>query len=239
MKRYLSLFGLWTRQCVYKFLLLLLFAAAVEAGGFLLALRSGPTLEQALGKNSTAIGVWLYFVCLCALLCRAGCQGSRKFGYTLARLRVSSWGAYICHWLHNSLYFFLFWGAQTGIMIGLCALHRYVVGVDYGPQTLLLASWRVELFHSLLPLADWGVYVCNALMALALGAATAQFSALERRGKRGIAVIVMAALTLGFFRRGIGSSANVVMGLESVCVTVWCFVSATEILEGESNEETA
>ena len=37
MRRYLSLFGLWTRQCVYKFLLLLLLmAAAVSSGGWTL-----------------------------------------------------------------------------------------------------------------------------------------------------------------------------------------------------------
>lgn len=239
MRRYVSLFSLWTRQCVYKFVLLLLLASAVETGIFAIRINAGWTLEQALGNGRVDIACAACFLLLCALLCAAGCQGSGKLGYTLARLRVSSWGAYICHWLHNSLYFFLYWGAQTGIMIWLCALHQYVLGVDYGPQALLLASYRVELFHSLLPLADRGVYVCNVLMALALGAATAQFSALERRGKRGMAAFVMAALTLGSFRRGIGSSANVFMGLASVFVTVWCFVSATEILEGERDETAA
>lgn len=239
MKRYLSLFGLWTRQCVYKFLLLVLVMAAAETGLFVLQINAGRTLEQALEQGHIDIACAVCFLLLCAMLSAAGCQGSGKLGYTLRRLRVSSWGAYICHWLHNSVYFFLFWCAQTGIMSGLCALHEYMLGVDYGPQAVLLASYRVEFFHGLLPLADWGVYVCNALMALALGAATAQFAALERRGKRGVTVIVVAALSLWSFKRGIGSAVNVFMGLLSVFVMVWCFVSANELLEGERDETEA
>ena len=239
MKRYLSLFGLWARQCVYKFMFLLLLMAAVETGLFAIRINAGQTLEYALEHGYTGYVCAVGFQILCALMCAVGCQFSERSGYTLARLRVSKWGAFLCHWLHNSLYFFLFWCAQTGIVLGLCRLHKYALGVDYGPQALLLASFRVNFFHSLLPLADWGAYVCNALMALSLGAATAQFSALERRGKRGKAAILMAALVMGFFRRGIGSAANGIIGTISVIVTVWCAVSGMELLEGDLNETAA
>lgn len=237
MKRYISLFGLWTRQCVYKFMLLLVVMVAAETGAFAFRLRSGPTLEHAL----TDMAGWCpgFFLLLCALMCWVGTQGSGKLGYTLSRLRVRKWGAFLCHWLHNSVYFFLFWFAQTGIMLGLCRLHKYVLGVDYGPQAVLLASYRVNFFHSLLPLADWGVYVCNCLMALALGAATAQFSAQERKGKRGKAIIIMAALTVFSFTRSMGSSGSAIMGIVSVIVTAWCAVSGMELLEEENNETTA
>lgn len=238
MRRYVSLFGLWTRQCVYKFLLIILAAAAAETGLLALQVNAGRTLEYALENGHIDIACAAGFVLLCAMLSAAGCQSSGRLGYTLGRLRVSGWGAFLCHWLHNSVYFFLFWCAQTGIMLGLCRLHQYALGVDYGPQAVLLASYRVDFFHSLLPLADWSVYVCNALMALALGAAAAQFSALERRGRRGKAIIIMAVLTMCFFTRGMGSVGSAIMGIISVIVMAWCFFSGTELLK-EADDETA
>ncbi len=238
MKRYVSLFGLWARQCVYKFLLILIIMAAAETGLFAIQINAGRTLEHALEYGHIPAACAVGFLLLCALLSLTGCQFSGRQGYTLARLRVSSWGAFICHWLHNSLYLFLFWCAQLGIVLGLCELHRRVLGVDYGPQAVLLASYRVDFFHSLLPLAEWGVYVSNALMALALGAATAQFSALERRGRtRGKAFITMTVLTMAFFKRGIGSVSSAIAGIVSVFMMIGCFVSATELLR-EGDDET-
>lgn len=237
MKKYISLFALWTRQCVYKFFLLLLVMAAAEAGLFYLQISAGKTLEQALEQAHLGLAFAAAFFLLWALLCAAGCQGSGKLGYTLGRLRVSAPAAFVCHWLHNSVYFFLLWFAQTGIMLGLCALHEYVSGVDYGPQAVLLASYRVELFHSLLPLADWGVYVCNCVTALALGAATAYFSAMERRGRRGIAAAVLAAVCVGSFKRGMGSSGSAVMGVFSVGMMAWCAVKGMGILKEDADAD--
>lgn len=236
MKRYLSLFGLWARQCVYKFMLLLLLMTVAETVLFVVQINGGRELEYAIVHIGYVCTVG--FSILCAIMSATGCQSSGRLGYTLARLRVIKWGAFLCHWLHNTIYFFLFWCAQTGIVLGLCQLHKYVSGVDYGPQALLLASYRMDFFHSLLPLDDWGVYVCNALAVLALGAATAQFSVLERCGRRGKAAIFMAALSMGFFKRGIGSATNGIMGTISVFVLIWCAVSGMELLR-EDGHETA
>lgn len=240
MKKYISLFALWTRQCVYKFFLLLLATAAAEAGLFYLQISGGRTLEQALEHGRLGLAFAAAFLLLWALLCSTGCQGSGKLGYTLARLRVRTWAAFVCHWLHNSVYFFLLWFAQTGIMLGLCEMHRYLSGVDYGPQAVLLASYRVELFHSLLPLADWGVYVCNCVMALALGAATAYYSAMERRGRRAGASVVLAAVCVFSFKRAMGSSGSAVMGLFSFAMMAWFAVRGTGVLkEGGDADEAA
>ena len=238
MKKYISLFALWTRQCVYKFFLLLLVMAAAETGLFYFQILSGKTLEQALEYGRLGLAFGAAFLLLCALLCATGCQGSGKLGYTLGRLRVSRRAEFLCHWLHNSVYFFLLWFAQTGIMLGLCQFYRYASGVDYGPQAVLLASYRVDLFHSLLPLADWGVYVCNCLMALALGAATAHFSAMERDGRRAVAVAILAPVTAASFKRAMGSSGSAVMGTFSVGMMAWCAVKGMGLLK-EDNDETA
>ncbi len=235
MKKYISIFELWARQCVYKFFLLLLALAAAEAGLFYLQISQGRTLEQALGSGRLGLALAAAFFLLWALLCATGCQGSGKLGYTLARLRVSGRAAFVCHWLHNSLYFFLLWFAQAGIMLGLCEMHKFFSGADYGPQAVVLASYRVELFHSLLPLADWGVYVCNCVMALALGAATAHFSAMERRGRRAVAGIVLAVVSILSFRRGLGSSGSAIMGIFSLVMMAWCAVRGMGILEEEAD----
>lgn len=239
MKKYISLFALWTRQCVYKFCLLLLAMTAAEAGLFYLQISAGSTLEQALEYAHLGLAFALAFLLLCALLCAAGCQGSGKLGYTLRRLRVSARAGFVCHWAHNSVYFFLLWFTQTGLMLGLCALHRRVTGVDYGPQAVLLASYRVELFHSLLPLADWGVYVCNSIMALALGAATAYFSAMERRGRRAVATVILAAVCVFAFKRGMGSSGSAIMGIFSIAMTAWFAVRGMGILKEEADADEA
>lgn len=238
MKKYISLFALWTRQCVYKFMLLILAMAAAETGLFALKLSSWQNLEYALSKIASFYG--LFFLLLCALMCWVGTQGTGKLGYTLSRLCVSRCGAFACHWLHNSVYFFLFWFAQTGIMLGLCWMYKYVQGVDYGPQTVLLASYRVDFFHSLLPLADWGVYVGNCLMALSLGAATAHFSALERKGRRAKVIMVMIPLICFSFVRKMGSSGSAIISIVSVIVMAWCAVSGMELLKEEADaDETA
>ena len=117
-------------------------------------------------------------------------------------------------------------------------MHRFVSGVDYGPQAVLLASYRVDLFHSLLPLADWGVYVCNCIMAVALGAATAYFSAMERRGRRAAASVVLAVVCVFSFKRAMGSSGSAVMGCFSVMMMAWCAVKGMGILK-EDGDETA
>lgn len=236
MKKYISLFALWTRQCVYKFFLLLLVMAAAETGLFYLQISAGKTLEQALEYGRPGLAFALAFLLLWALLCSTGCQGSGKLGYTLGRLRVSSRAGFLCHWLHNSVYFFLLWFAQTGIMLGLCEMHRYLSGVDYGPQAVLLASYRVDFFHSLLPLADWGVYVCNCIMALALGAATAHFSAMERRGSRAVAGIILATVCAVSFKRAMGSSGSAIMGIFSFVMMAWCAVRGMGIPEGDTDE---
>ncbi len=240
MKKYVSLFALWTRQCVYKFFLLLLVMAAAEAGLFYLQISAGKTLEQALENGHLGLAFAAAFFLLWALLCSTGCQGSGKLGYTLQRLRVSSRGEFVCHWLHNSVYFFLLWFAQTGIMLGLCEMHRYVSGVDYGPQAVLLACYRVEFFHSLLPLADWGVYVCNCVMALALGAATAYFSVMERQGRRAAASVFLAVMCVSSFKRAMGSSGSAIMGIFSFAVMAWCAVRGMGFLKGDGDaDETA
>ncbi len=236
MKKYISLFALWTRQCVYKFFLLLLVMAAAETGLFWLQISGGKNLEQALEYGHLGIAFAAAFFLLWALLCSTGCQGSGKLGYTLGRLRVSAPAGFVCHWLHNSVYFFLLWFAQTGIMLGLCEMHKRVSGVDYGPQAVLLASYRVEFFHSLLPLADWGVYVCNCVMALALGAATAYFSVMERKGRRAGASVVLAVMCVFSFKRAMGSSGSAIMGIFSFAVMAWCAVRGMGILEENADE---
>ncbi|MBQ6875906.1 MAG: hypothetical protein IJN46_06695, partial [Lachnospiraceae bacterium] len=65
-----------------------------------------------------------------------------------------------------------------------------------GPQTIFLASYRVEYLHRLIPLADISGWVRNGAFVVAMGICTAANAYHERGGRRGVAIWFAAAIAL-------------------------------------------
>ncbi len=72
-------------------------------------------------------------------------------------------------------------------------------------QTVFLAFYRNPFLHSLLPLEETSRYIGNAILVLCLGVSSACFSFRLRQGRKGIAVIALAAVTVAEFSREMGS----------------------------------
>ncbi len=219
MKKHLSVLMLIAGSTIYKVLGLLAFMAAAEGALFTLTLRGSLTAYEA-GLGMTAIETvflrsrvsLVFAVCfllLMVLLCTTGCEYGSRQGYTLRRLSVPEQSVFLWQALFNSFCLLLLWAAQLAVALALCRLYavRAPSGLVSG-QTVFLAFYRSSFLHSLIPLSEVSRWARNIFLVLSLGAASANFSYRQRRGKIGAGAIAMASITLVFFSRDIGSMSS-------------------------------
>ena len=141
------------------------------------------------GHISLMCGVGAMAVLLILML--PGWHRTTKTEYTLRRLQVSPKGFYLCHAGYSFCCLLLYWAVQALTLSALTvywgkALHPEL----YGPETLLLAAWRVPLLHALLPLADWSVLLRGLAMALLLAVLVADSSRRSWYNLLGMVVIL-------------------------------------------------
>lgn len=226
MKQHLSVLMLAARSTVYKLLGLLLVMAAVEGALFYLVLNRllhGEliSLEQVVNQSRMPLVCGVCFLLLCVMLSLTGCEYSgSKLQYTIKRLSVREETTVLWWAVYNTVCFLAFWAVQLLIAVLLCRL--YVAKVDpvsVSGQTIFLAFYRDKFLHSLLPLEEISRYIRNALLICGLGASAACFSFRQRHGQKGIAIVALAAVTLGYFSRPMGSfGSDLVMAIMAVAV---------------------
>ncbi len=214
MRRYGSVVMLAARGTLGKLLLTLLLTGAAQAG--LTAVYLGRYSDEWYGlwhffeKSHVALAAGLGLLLLCGALALNGCDSAAsRSRYTLRRLSVDErvltalWSG--C----NTLCLLVFWGFQAGAMLLLC---RFLMGradpALLNEQTLFLAVWRSDYLHSLLPLAEWERTVCNCILAAALGVDAACFSYQHRHGRRGAAILILAAAAVVFFSQPMGEAGG-------------------------------
>ena len=133
----------------------------------------------------------------------------------------------------------VFWGFQTGMMLGLVRLLMRLGGNAGDTQTLFLACWRNPYLHSLLPLQDWPRLVYNVLLLIALALSLACFSFLRRHGRRSLECFIVTALAATSFARpfdqdmGRGLDLNGLLGF----VAVVCGIVVLYRVRGCWNDE--
>ena len=173
----MSLIGLWTRRCRGEVLSILAAMAAVEAALFAWALHRTErlaNLEQTLLDSHIDLAAIAAFTALTAILTFSGKDRGAKSSYTLHRLAMTGRQAFLCRAAHNTMCFFILWGAQLALVLCLCFAWRWLLPGVWERQTLLLAFYRVPFLHGLLPLGDWYVYPRNILWCMAFGFMTAR-----------------------------------------------------------------
>ncbi|MBE6020547.1 MAG: hypothetical protein IJC41_07230 [Firmicutes bacterium] len=217
MKKYLSVIMLSARSSIYKVfpVMILMIAAQYFLFSKKLSLASVsegsiagsfPSLEMVIFESRIMWVLFAAFLVITFFLCRTGCEFKNKQGYTLKRLRISEKGVFFCQALYNSAVYLILWGIQ--IMTALWFCHMYMsepVFGDLGSQTVFAAFYRNDFMHSILPLAEFGIYIRNAVLAVALGAASAVFPYKQRMGKIGFEIILLTAACLLFFVVEMGS----------------------------------
>ena len=205
MKRCLTVTALWLRRSLRPLVMLVFVLFAADAAAFFLVLRGHARegLEAVLAAAHIGLIAAAVFLLLCAWLFYIGGEFSARQSYTIRRLSVSPLGGFLARWSACSACFVILWGAQTAAVIGLCLLYRRFGPAElWSGQAVLLASYRNEFVHGLLPLHDAVVWVRNAFLCLSLGAAAARMPSQTR--KIGIFPL-LAILTVCWFRHALGS----------------------------------
>lgn len=226
MKKYGSVFMLLARSTVYRLFVLLVAMALAEGALFWVAMKTPASLEATFTQSRISWTCAVFFLLFAAVLARSGCDRGAKTGYTLRRLRIGHQSVFFCQSAYNAVCYFIFWAVQTAIVFALFRYYAAAADASYvGSQSLLLAFYRDDFLHSLLPLKETSRYVRNGVLAVCLGTTTAYFPMRQRAGKTAVEPIVLVGLTLPFFPGGMGSFDGdmllSVVALSLVAVVLW------------------
>lgn len=198
MKKYTSILILLSGSTALPLGGLLLLMALVESGLFYFSIQEDIPLDAVFQNSmiSLAAGAIL-LLWMAALLIPRFARG----GMTLGRLQVGPRALYLTHALYNALTLVILWGFQVMLLLGFAHLYGQTADPSlFGPQTTMLAFYRVDLLHGLLPLADWVPWVRNIAYILALGFAAAYPATDRGQGLKSLllagALTVSAGLTI-------------------------------------------
>lgn len=230
MKKHLSVFMLMARSTVYRVLCLLAAMVAAETGLFWFTLSRGVTgdsfsLELLIGKSRVALVFGAVFLLLTALLTSTGYDANGRQTYTLMRLSVSSRWVFFWQGVYNVICYLLLWAVQVLTVMLICRLYVSHAPEGYATgQTVFLAFYRNDFLHSLLPFDETVFWVRNAVAVIALGICAAHDPRAGAKISKGL--IFLAAVTVLFFVRGIGSSLScavmVIVSLTTAAYAVYC-----------------
>ena len=227
MRQHLSVLMLAARSTIYKILGLFAFTAVAECALFYFALQKTLggeplALEQLMSESRIALVCGVSFLLLCALLSLTGCEiGGSKLRYTLQRLSIGEITIVFWWAVYNVACFFLFWALHVVIVLLLSRLYVARMDTAYvSGQTILLAFYRNNFLHSLLPLAETSRYIRNAIFVLSLGISAACFAYRQRRGEKVFAIVVLAMLVVVYFSKAMGNfGSDLLLSLTALGIT--------------------
>lgn len=229
----MSLFGLWARRCRKNVALILAAMAAIELGLFLWtahrSLEGG--LTQIMTDSHLNLPAVAAFIALTAALSGVGLDYGAKTSYTLRRLSLTPRRSMLLRAAHNTLCYFIFWGVQFAVALGLCLLWRQLYPQLWGGQSALLAFYRVPYLHALLPLGDWPLYLRNVMWFVMMGCITVL------NDKKQTFFVVYYLMFGIYFHGRMGFDAGVTAELLVVLFLLFLAVSDIVRAEDEPGEE--
>ena len=164
--------------------------------------------EELLRSAAQPVGrLWMAFL-LFSLVRTAGYSKGSKTVYTMNRLGLSENQATLVFGGVFTGYFLLYWAFQLAICYGFFVWYSRFTLVS--ANAFMLACWRSEWLHTLLPLSEWWGYLRNLAICGSFGFTAAIGSQRLRRGRSPFAMVVPPALCVFLLDGGIG---NMVMDL--------------------------
>ena len=227
MRKHLSIFMLYTRSSIYRLLIILVLMAAAEIALFYFSVERCLTsgiigLERMFEKSGIGIVMGAGFILISVQLILMGCERGSKQSYTLRRLSISEESVFAWQALFNALAYFLLWAVQLIIVWAMCIYGTSKMGALASNQNIVLAFYRNDFLHSLLPLAETSRLLRNIFLIVALGLSSALFSYHNRRKKFGISIIFMILIGGLPFAGSVGNiETDVVQIFSSICVIIW------------------
>ena len=217
MRKHISVLMLMARCTILRAAGLLVLMGAVQCLTFYLALTRGPTPQGfSLEMVVQASGMrWIFAAALglfTLLLCATGFETRGRQGYTLMRLSVSQRWVFTWQSVYNTACYGILWLGQAVIAAGLCALYVRLAPAEYvSGQTAVLAFYRSDFLHALLPFEEAGIWVRNFALCIGLGVCAARCPVSRRQGGRFFEVIPLAAAALLFFPCALDNAATFVV----------------------------
>ena len=198
MKKHLSVLALLMRGTIWKFIVLLILGTVAEY--FFVRMSFGSPAERAVGSLPVKLVFFACFLLLSVLLWASCGDLGAKSSYTIRRLRIDERLVFAWQAVWNSCAYFILWAWQAAVAVWLAQLSLAQLPAEYaGPQALMMAFYRADFLHALIPLLDSSVWVRNALMVLGLGLTGALLPLRQRRGKRGLWIFVYAVFCAAIF----------------------------------------
>lgn len=200
MKKYLSVFELFVRTKLYKVLAIAACMAAVQIGAF----RYYPLMEQQAflyGNGSEILFLSISFgiaFFLAAFSSISFPSKKVKSSYTLMRLQIPEWAALLLDCLAASLMALIIWLTEILVVWYLAGSYQNSPGYMQGPQGIAIAFYRIGFLHSLVPMADKGLWIRNLLLVLSFGIACGVCSQDSRKGGKGSGVCFLAVMYIIF-----------------------------------------
>jgi len=200
----------------------------------------GVTLQTTFGFEtmlSSAVeffGKW-WFVLLQLFLCVNGSSTRHsKTIYTMNRLGLSENHMTLVFGGVFTGYFLLFWAFQLLLIYAFFVWYSRFSLVS--SNAFMLACWRSEWLHTLLPLGEWWGYLRNLVICLSLGYSAAFGSQCARRGKYAFGYLLPHFLLCSTMLSGrIGSFAqNIALTVLLAAVTVGSWFA---LKGGRENED--
>ena len=132
-------------------------------------------------QSAQRVGRFWMVLLLFALTRAAGDTAGSKSVYTMNRLGLSENRMTLVFGGVFTGYFLLYWVLQLAVCYGFFVWYSRFTLVS--SNSFMLACWRSEWLHTLLPLNEWWGYLRNLAICTSFGFSAAFGSQLSRRGK--------------------------------------------------------
>ena len=149
-------------------------------------------------------GKWWFVMLLLLLPPNAAFTKGSKTTYTMNRLGLSENQMTLVFGGVFTGYFLLYWALQLALAYGFFVWYAQFSLVS--SNAWMLACWRSEWLHILLPLGEWWGYLRNVIICLSFGFCAALRSQLVRRGKAGLGCMVPPLLCAFILNGRVGSA---------------------------------
>jgi len=244
LRKHLSVFMLFVRSNFVPSIILCLLMAAVQIIYYFVSCAGKELLvETMIDEAAFAFVFALFFALMVKWLCQA-CTGKGKPAYTIHRLSVSPKVIFLWQSLCNVLFLLLFWAVEIFVMLFISAHFVSTAGEDYATsQSLMLAFYRCDFLHSLLPMEEISRWIKNFAIIIGMAIICANSSRKLRLGKLAIFLPAIAfAFVVITFVTDMGEG-----GLDGFCAAAMLIVPAVlvalvftsgEEVEDEPVEET-
>lgn len=226
MKRYLSVFEMIIRSSIYRVLVIFLVMIAAESLMLVYAWNQSlavlqPNLEEWIGQSYIVFAFGIAYALLTRVLSVSGTNTGSMLSYTLQRLRIPERKVYLLQWIYNSFCYLLLWGIQAILLFGISAVYvKCKQGVVMSNQTIVLAFYRNEFMHSILPMEDILGWCALVFFIILMGGFAADFSQKQRNGKQEWMLIAFFIFTCSAFLRDV-TDGPIILSVE---ILIWIMI---------------